>query len=239
MTISREIWKKYVAGLDAVQNKAKDLTLDYIAKHETETKEGRQALCDYAYGLATKYGEAAAAYACQMYDATAELEGANLEPAQPAETATYSEVCKAVNGTIKVSDLVCAAAVYRLVKLAGQDTTLRNAVRDKIYFAWVPMGDTCPYCLMKAAGGWQRADASLVGHSDHIHGNCDCAYATKTEPGTIYKGYAPEKYESMINNAEGDTTKQKLNSMRRAAYARNKDKTDNLNAGWLTEIDVN
>ena len=239
MTINREAWKKYTENLSTISETAKQKMLTYIATHDVESKEGRQSLIDFAYGVSTKYGEAAAAYACQMYDAVAELEGAELEPAEPAPTATYNEVGKAVNGTIKTSDVICAAAVYRLVKLAGQDTTMKNASRDKIYFAWIPMGDTCPYCLMKASAGWQRALAELVGHVDHIHANCDCAYATKTEPGTTYSGYNPSEYEEMYKNADGNTQKDKLNAMRRAAYARNKKDATNLNASWLEEIDVN
>lgn len=238
MTISRDAWKKYIEGLDAVQTRAKELMLKYIQTHDVESEQGRADLIDYAYGISTKYGEAAAAYACQMYDAVALIEGSNLEPAEPAETASYSDVAKAVNGTIKTSDLLCAAAIYRLVKLAGQDTTRQNAARDHIYYAWIPVGDTCPYCLMKAAGGWKRS-GDFSGHADHIHANCNCAYATKTKKDTDYGGYEPAEYQKMYVNADGDSKKDKLNSMRRAAYARNKNKTDDLNADWLEEIDVN
>lgn len=88
-----------------------------------------------------------------MYDAITELEGSTVPPAEPAETATYSETAKAVNGTLKyvlVAEMV-GTAVGRLVKMAGQDTTLKNAIRDRAYFAWIPSGDTCVYCLMIAA----------------------------------------------------------------------------------------
>ena len=237
MTISRDAWKRYIDGLDAVQTKAKDLMLKYIETHDVESQEGRQALIDYAYAVSTKYGEAAAAYACQMYDAMAEIEGSELDPSEPADTATYAEVAKQVNGTIKISDVVCATAIYRLVKLAGQQTTINNAKRDHIYYAWLPVGDTCAYCLMKAASGWKRAYDGL--EATHIHGNCNCAYATKTKKETDIEGYEPDEYKKMYVNADGDTEKDKLNAMRRAAYAKNKKKSDDLNADWMEEINVN
>lgn len=221
MTISRKAWEKYINGLDAVQTKAKELMLKYIETHDVESQEGRKALIAYAYGISTKYGEAAAAYACQMYDAVAMAEGSDLEPAEPAETASYGEVAKTVNGTIGVADVVCAAAIYRLVKLAAQDTTRKNAARDRIYYAWIPVGDTCPYCLNKAAGGWKRS-GDFDGHASHIHANCNCAYATKTKKETDYKSYEPADYQKMFAKAEGETTHDKINAMRRALTAKSK-----------------
>ena len=54
--------------------------------------EDVDALIDYGYAVATKYGEASAAIAAEMYDATAALTGASVPAAVPAETATYGEV---------------------------------------------------------------------------------------------------------------------------------------------------
>lgn len=227
MQIPKKVWKRYSDGLAKVSNEAKALIIRYIESHDVDGEEGRDELIRYAYGLSTKYGEAAAAYACQMYDAITELEGSTAPPAEPAETATYSEVAKAVNGTMKyalVGQMV-GTAVGRLVKMAGQDTTLKNAIRDRAYFAWIPEGDTCVYCLMIAAEGWQRASASALsgGHAEHIHGNCNCSYAIRHDKDTEYGGYNPSDYAKQIDSAEGDTEEEKLNSLRRQNYAKNKD----------------
>lgn len=222
MTITQEEWTRYINGLEAVQSKAKELMLKYIETHDVESQEGREDLIRFAYGISTKYGEAAAAYACQMYDLMAQAEDEDYEPAEPAETATFDEVAKAVNGTIKFSSVLCAGAIYRLVKLAAADTTRLNASRDHIYYAWIPIGDTCPYCLAKAANGWSLASKKFVGHSDHIHANCNCAYAVKSKPDTSYKGYHPNAYQKIISKADGDTEKEKLNSLRRAIYKKEK-----------------
>lgn len=228
MTISKRIWERYIKGLSQVSDKAKQLMLDYLRNHPIETEDDRAALIDYAYGVSTKYGEAAAEFACQMYDAETAYEGATAEPAEPAEPATYGDVAKAVNGTLKyvLYTEVVSSAVSRLVKRTGQDTTLKNAIRDKAYFAWIPSGDTCVFCLRIAAEGWKRATAAALagGHADHIHGNCDCAYATKHEKETDYSSYEPETYREMFSDAEGDTEEEKLNSVRRMVYQENKDR---------------
>lgn len=253
MNISTEIWKKYINGLSKVSDQAKKLILKYLENHQIETYEDRQAFIDYCYGISVKYGEAAAEFACQMYDAESAYEGVTVPPAEPAPTAKMSEVAKAVNGTLGfMLAEVTASAIGRFVKRTGQDTTLQNAIRDKAYYAWIPMGDTCPFCLSIAAEGWQRATAKALagGHAEHIHGNCDCAYATKHNKDTTYSAYNPDKYEKMYDSAEGDTEEEKLNYMRRQAYANNKERINEqkrtayekhkeLDDSEAEEIDVN
>lgn len=254
MNISTRIWKKYIDGLSKVSDTAKALVLKYLESHEINTYEDREALIQYCYSVSTKYGEAASEFACQMYDAEAQFEGVLLDPAEPAEPASLDEVAKAVNGTLKyvLAAEVTAAAVGRLVKRTGQDSTLKNAVRDRAYYAWIPMGDTCPFCLSIAAEGWQRATAKALagGHAEHIHGNCDCSYAVKHEENTTYKAYDPSKYERIYDNAEGSTEEEKLNYMRRKAYAANKERINEqkrtayekhkeLNSSEAEEINVN
>ena len=227
MEISKKVWKRYIDNLDKINSLAKDKVVKYIETHDISTDEGRQALIDYCYAISIKYGEAAAEFACQFYDSVTDLEGVYEEPAEPAETADYSEVCKAVNGTMKyiLKATMVSTAVARLVKQAGQDTTLKNAIRDRAYFAWIPAGDTCPYCLSIAAEGWRRASQSALegGHAEHIHGNCTCSYAIKHEKESGYASYHPEEYQEVFETAEGTTEKDKINAIRRANYAEEKD----------------
>ena len=254
MEISERAWRNYINGLDWVDKRVKASVLKYLETNEVDSPEGRNAFITFCYGLVTKYGEAATEFACEMYDAISELEGADVPLAMPAETATYSDVAKAVNGTMKnvLRAEIVAAAMGRLVKLAGQDTTLQNAIRDKAYFAWIPLGDTCPFCLSIAAEGWKVASERALsgGHAEHIHGNCNCSYSIKHKENTSYPFYDPAKYQLIFENAEGDTEEEKLNSVRRIAYNKNKDKinaqkrsayerTKELNSSEAEEIDVN
>lgn len=225
MTISKEIWKKYIDGLDTIDAAVKEKVIIYINSHDVSSEDGRRAFIEYCYRLSIKYGEAAAEYACRFYDEVADLEGLYLDPAEPSEPPSYDEVGKAVNGTMKMVmySTVVPAAIGRLVKRTGQDTTLKNAIRDKAYYAWIPSGDTCAFCLAIAAEGWKKATAKALagGHADHIHGNCNCAYSIKHEKSTSYDSYDPDEYKEMFADAKGDTKEEKLNSIRRIEYDKN------------------
>ena len=111
--------------------------------------------------------------------------------------------------------------VSRLVKRAGADTTLKNAVRDGAEWAWVPHGDTCPFCITLASNGWQKASSKVLkgGHAEHIHANCDCEFAIRFDHKTTVAGYDPEKYLKQYRDAGGD-----INKMRRVNYAANKER---------------
>ena len=159
--------------LSALNNKAAGELAKYISKQGGLESVDRDALIGYAYGLVTKYGEGAAAAAAEMYDAIAVLSGVSVPPAVPAPTATFAETAKAINGTMKTGNKeIVVNSAGRLVKMAGVDTTVQNALRDGAEWAWIPNGDTCAFCLSIAAEGWQRATARALaeGHADHIHG---------------------------------------------------------------------
>lgn len=112
------------------------------------------------------------------------------------------------------------SGVSRLVKRAGADTSLRNAARDGAEWAWVPHGDTCPFCITLASNGWQNASDKVLkgGHAQHVHANCDCEFAIRFDHRTTVAGYDPDKYLAQYNAAGGD-----INAMRRIDYAARKD----------------
>ena len=204
-----------------------------IVVNEAALKE----FIDYAYAIVTQYGEASASLAAEMYDLTAELEGVFVPSAEMAELANYGDVAKAVRGTIKTSQDFgeIASAATRWVKMAAADTTLHNTLRDGAQFAWIPSGDTCAFCLVLASRGWQYAskDAIKGGHAEHIHSNCDCQYAIRFNDRTRISGYDPDEYLSMYRNAEGRTPQERINSMRRMAYAADKPTEGTSNQGLI------
>lgn len=239
--ISKKEWDKYIELMRQVNEKAAMDLVSYM-RHRfgaglidptTLTSEQRKELIDYAYAIVNKYGEASAALAAEMYDATAILEGRYLAPAELAPIAEYGDVARAVNGTILQSGNFeeIASAATRWVKMAGADTTLHNAIRDGAQFAWIPAGMTCAFCLTLASRGWQPASKQIIkdGHAEHIHSNCDCQYAVRYTKETVIEGYNPEEYLSMYQHAEGRTPQERINSMRRQAYAADKptEGTDN------------
>ena len=207
----------YYARLSKLNEKAGQQMAEYVAAHGIEDGP---VLIAYAHALVTKYGEGSAELACQMYDALAEAQGVTLPAAEPAATAEYGEVARMVNATKRQNPANLPNGVRRLVKRAGADTTLHNAIRDGAEWAWVPHGDTCPFCIMLASNGWQKASAKLLkgGHASHIHANCDCEFAVRFDGSTGVAGYDPEKYLRQYRAAGSD-----VNAMRRIDYAARKD----------------
>ena len=217
MQITAKTWNEYITRLSRLNRKAGQLMRQYIDAHGTGDAD---ALITYAAALVTKYGEGSAELACQMYDALAEAANAGVPAAEPAEPADYGEVARMVNATKNQNPANLPNGVSRLVKRAGADTTLKNAVRDGAEWAWVPHGDTCPFCITLASNGWQKASSKVLkgGHADHIHANCDCEFAIRFDHNTTLAGYDPEKYLKQYRDAGGD-----INKMRRIDYAARKD----------------
>ena len=218
MQITANAWNEYITRLSRLNQKAGQLMREYIDTHGTESTDD---LIAYAYGLVTKYGEGSAELACQMYDALAEAANAGVPAAEPAEPADYGEVARMVNATKNQNPANLPNGVSRLVKRAGADTTLKNAARDGAEWAWVPHGDTCPFCITLASNGWQKASSKVLkgGHAEHIHANCDCEFAIRFDHKTTVAGYDPEKYLKQYRDAGGD-----INKMRRVNYAANKER---------------
>ena len=233
MRITSKAWKNYIAIQRRLSERATNEMLAFITNRSNELDSGaislreyEDSIIDYAYALATRYGEGSGAAACELYDAIAALQGANVLPATPADTATIGETAKAVKGTMKTgNNEIVSSAVGRLVKLVGVDTMQQNALRDGAEWAWIPMGDTCAFCLTLASRGWQRASKNAIkdGHAEHVHANCDCTYAVRFKPNIDVQGYDPQKYLDMYNNADGNTPQQRINALRREFYQENKE----------------
>ena len=257
MRITKKAWNKYIKVLSKLDSDASADMIKYLQVLKAKGITGSTAdalIIDYAYALATKYGEGAATASCEMYDAVAILSKAKVPPAVPANTATYSETAKAINGArlFSLKDEVTGSAVGRLVKQAGVDTTMQNAIRDGAEWAWIPSGDTCAFCLTLASQGWLPASKSQMDgdHAEHIHNNCNCTFAIRFNADLDVAGYDPDKYKDMYYNAEGNTSKERINSMRRQFYQENKDRINaqkrdayakriELNSSAAEEFDVN
>ena len=231
MYISTNDWKAYINKLAKLNDTAAGAIQNYVQENGFGNTD---ALIEYAYAVVQKYGTGSAALTAAMYDTVAEMSGKFYEPAEMAPNASYGEVAKTVNGVLKTSqnEEEMAGAVSRLVKRAGADTMLQNAKRDRAQFAWIPSGDTCAFCLTLASRGWQYVSKNSLknGHAEHIHSNCNCTYAVRFSDDDGVDGYDPEVYREMYENAEGRTPNEKINSMRREAYARNKEEINEQKA---------
>ena len=225
MQISLKDWMNFKDKLSAMSKKAADLMADYVNKGGGYANMPTEDVIAYATALAQKYGEGTGALSAMMYDAIAELSNAAVEAAEIAPVASYGDVAKAIQGAAKTSTdpSYLGGVVGRLVKQVGADTTLQNAMRDGAEFAWIPVGDTCAFCLTLASRGWQHISKRTLknGHAEHIHANCDCTYAVRFNDSTEVEGYDPDKYLRMYYDAPGSKPKDKINAMRREFYAEN------------------
>lgn len=236
VTMSQSEWSKYRDLLKKLSDTAADEFRDAVYKETGRwggvglSKIPREEILDYAYALVTKYGEGASAAACEWYDAIAELSNVVVDPAEPAELPDFHEIAKAVNGAMKSGNAdVVAGAIGRQVKMAGQDTTLNNAIRDGAQVGWITAGDTCAFCVTLASRGFETASKNMVkhGHAKHIHANCDCFYAVRFDDDTEYEGYNPEEFRRLYDAAPGDDAKEKINAIRREFY---KENSEEINA---------
>jgi hypothetical protein len=226
MDITAEAWQAFIRKLRRVNEAAAQKILDFLTANPIQSYADRQRLIEYAYLIAAKYGEGAAALACQMYDEIAAASTVAVPTAVPAAAPSVGEVAKTINGTLKTGNPnIVSEAIGRLVKQTGVDTTMKNALRDGAEWAWIPNGDTCAFCITLASRGWQRAsrDAIKNGHAEHIHANCDCTYAVRFDKKTNVAGYRPEEYRAMYESADGRTPTEKINAMRREFYAENRE----------------
>lgn len=244
MYLSSKDWQAFINTLSKINSKAAQDMAKYVQLHGFDDID---ALIGSAYEIIEWYGTASGAVAAEMYDAIAALEGVAVPPAEVAPNPAYSDVAKAVNGTLKQSLNVemVSSTVGRMVKQVGQDTLVQNGARDGAEFAWIPSGDTCAYCIGLAANGWVKISKRSMrkGHAEHIHSNCDCSYMVRHTSDTEVQGYNPDKYWDMLEKAAVDQDIDELggstsleyarwknmnpdviNALRRENYAKNKDK---------------
>ena len=113
---------------------------------------------------------------------------------------------------------------------------LQNAQRDRAQFAWIPMGDTCAFCLTLGSRGWQNQSKKAMknGHAEHIHANCDCQYAVRFDGRSTVEGYDPEALKAQYDSFEGKP-REKINAWRREKYAANPEKYRELTSGATNE----
>ena len=253
MNLSSKQYKKFANTMSKLSNAAQVEMHNWIIANGGYQAIQFEAAIAEAYAIATKYGEASAALSALMYDAIADVSGAAVPVATVAQTATLEEVSKAIYGasTFSQNDDYISGVVGRLVKQAGADTTLQNAKRDGAQFAWISFGDTCAYCELLSANGWQNATAKTIkgDHAEHIHANCDCQFMIRFDSESTVEGYHPNT--SLYSETEGRTMEEKANAIRRQNYAKNKDeinaqkrityakRTEELNSSEAEESNAN
>lgn len=231
-SITRKSWSAYSRRLAAQRNKAKREMAEWMDGYEPGTDFNR--VYRQAVRTSMRNGAAAAAIACEMYEQVAEGFGRDVPRAIAStaiETGHLQAAITAGSQMLAKGDAegfanAVARAVGDEVKRCASDTIRKNAARDHAEFAWIPGGaETCAFCITVASNGWVRASKAVAegNHADHLHDNCMCEFAVRFGEDGNVAGYDPSKYDRMYRDADGGTSKDKINSIRRDLYAQNKD----------------
>lgn len=90
------------------------------------------------------------------------------------------------------------------VRRRANETMRKNAARDGLRYARVPMGaETCTFCIMLASRGFvYHSEAKAGGEGNHYHSNCRC----KVIPGfpdAEVEGYDPDALYGVWQTFEG------------------------------------
>lgn len=227
MRITKAEWNKYKNTMSQLSDRASKEFSDWVNQNGGWETIDRQLMAEAAWSIASRYAEGSSALAAEMYDAIALAERVNVPPAELYADIDFGELASAINGALKHStdDDFVSSPVGRSVKQVGADTMLKNASRDRAEYAWIPSGDSCPFCMVLASKGWERASKKTIAgdHASHIHTHCDCQFAIRFNQRSQVEGYDPSYYARIYYDAEGKNSKEKLKSLQKEYRENNPD----------------
>lgn len=228
MRISRSAWRKYQDAHRGLQDAAKQELEAYFDTLPWDADERRalELLQARAIELAERYGTADALLSSAFYVESMAAQGVSVDDVELSQTMplyvgedVVGAVAKAK--TPETAKSLAGSALSGHVKRAGIETMRSAAIRDRAMWAWVCIGDTCAFCRAVGSRGWQQASRSILAgnHAEHIHDNCDCQFVVKAPGQTLeIEGYDPDALLREYESAEGKTSKDIINAMRRNDY---------------------
>ena len=232
-SVSGKAWEGYTRRLEAQRKAAYDDAYEWVMRH------GRKAgIHRMMVEAAIFHGKATSALAASWFDQMARAEKADTMKAVAVNDSAKLRkrrmaICenkaapKWDAGDREGFARAIASAVAADVKRQATNTVMLNAQKNGAEYAWIPGGgETCAFCIALAANGWQpAAKATAMGdHADHIHDNCMCEFAIRFNEDTQYGSFDAEKYAQAYEGAEGRSSADKINAIRRDLYAENKDR---------------
>ena len=237
--VSRKAWDAYTRRLEAQRLAASDAAYSFVMRNLNMPRD--ELMWHIRHTLASvcmRYGSATAALAASWFDQMAQAEGADVVKAvavnDPVQTrvrrlaiASNAALPKLGAGDSEGFARAIASAVAADVKRQATNTVMLNAQKNGAEYAWIPGGsETCAFCIALAANGWQpAARATAMGeHADHIHDNCMCEFAIRFDKSTDYSAYDAQRYADIYGDADGRSSADKINAIRRDLYAENKDR---------------
>lgn len=237
--ITAEQLAAYVAKTRRLQDECSEKVLAAcrsVDLSDAETlPQALEALRRRLPGIVSAYGDAAGVLASDWFAMLAEDAGLDV-----AATKDAPELLAKVNRNSVAANVDAAAAdatigrfvdadriaetlaseAARHVKRAQNRTMANRSKATPCEWAWVPNGaETCAFCIALASNGWQRSNERAVGgFADHVHAHCDCSIQVRFD-GRGIPGYDPDALYERYRDADGATSKEKLNAMRRDDYS--------------------
>lgn len=224
--IGAAAWRRYREAHAKLRGDAAKRLEEYFDSLPWDEDGARamRMLCAYADQLLLQYGTADAELSAALFDEVmqgsapmaelADLPSADIVAANMREAvgkATSTESARSLAG----------GEMQRMVKRCGIETMRANAVANRTMWAWVCIGDTCAFCRALGSQGWVEASRAVAAgtHAEHIHGNCDCEFVVR-RPGDELEieGYDPDALRAEYEAADGKSSKDIINAMRRADY---------------------
>ncbi|MZJ30312.1 hypothetical protein [Collinsella aerofaciens] len=150
----------------------------------------------------------AAARAAEYYDAVRASQGFPGKYRAVAESMRYPDdtlgavryfIGKVVEGAPEVFVSRCVTRVDEEIRRAANRCVAHNARKDpaKPWYARVPRGETCGFCLMLASFGFY---AKTEEAAEHSHAHCDCRIVPGFDGVTMVKGYDPDGMYERYND---------------------------------------
>lgn len=212
LKIKKKDWENYINALAGVSERAAKDMQDFVDKNGMEDVT---MIIAKSYQCSVKYGEAAMALTCEMYDKIAVVQGAKVPPAVPARSVTMQEVKDTVNHALRTAPSTVPAVAGKLVKKSSSRTMRKNAARDGARMALVPSGDGCPFCKMLGSRGWEPARSKRSKTFEaHLHAHCRCEYVVDFTGDMQVEGYDPEALYDEFMNLDGTSWEERMNIMR-------------------------
>lgn len=242
MAISKRRLDEYRKGVSRLVEMANaDVSRVYNAFLPMKEPElMRDAMLDAVQAAASKYGDMAAALASDLFEELSEAEAGRMFEAQMAESYDAAALEQSVRYAsrhlfggewAKFADYL-QGVVDKAVKQPARDTIMDSAARTRdgrTRYARVPIGPTCPFCIMLASQGFVYSSEATAGEFRDFHPHCDCQVVPSWEKSPRVEGYDPEgmydRYLQCRSTVDHDMRiEREWNAMSKAEQARWADK---------------
>lgn len=186
------------ASADAFKNLARAQNLPTL-EHDAR----KSAIYHAANDTVSTFSNATGKIACDFFDAHVEGAAPSEIPPQPKyiKQRLYERI-EEHEQTHELGDdeflQLMSQDVYTEVYHHANRTTKHNAIKNKLRYARVPMGNACAFCLMLATRGFDYYTRTSAGEDKgHYHIHCHCKIVAGTK-NTKVAGYDPDGLNKRI-----------------------------------------